>query len=174
MIKEGEYHYYYQAFYTPKNMNVEEVLEKLKSEQNEKLHLQIINPTFIVSERHISISVYHTLKAFTNKRNIARDPAAEFLLRVSGNRQIDNALKLFGIKKTCKIALIIAFGGGSEENKKAIQQFLEAVEISKSDQIQIHFPLLSLEELSKKYQCKNDIETIEKQVLEEIASLVVL
>ncbi len=174
MHDEEQIHFHYQAFSTPQNLDIDDLLEKLKSKQNHKIQLQLIDPTLIVSEKHILISIYHTQKAFEQNRNIARDQATELLLRVSGKKQISNALESYGIKATSKLILVIAFGGNHDEAKEAIKHFLTIADISKENRLEIQFPLLGIKELSQKYHCEEDIETVEKRVFEEIAALEIL
>ncbi|MHA1200761.1 MAG: KEOPS complex subunit Cgi121, partial [Candidatus Heimdallarchaeaceae archaeon] len=171
MHNEEAISFHYQAFFSPKDMNIDEFLENLKLKQNEKVQLQLIDPTSIVSEKHLLISIYHTLRAFEQNRNIARDQATEFLLRVSGKKQISSALELFGIKLTSNIIMVVSFGGSSDENKEAIEKFLSISKISEENILELKFPLISIKELSQRYECEEDILIIEKRVLEEIASL---
>ncbi|MCE7742112.1 MAG: hypothetical protein GOP50_06605 [Candidatus Heimdallarchaeota archaeon] len=174
MHNEEEINFHYQVFFTPKDMNLDEFLEKLKLKQNKKVRLQLIDPTLIVSEKHLLISIYHTLKAFEQNKNIARDQATEFLLRVSGKKQISNALELFGIKVTCNVIMIIAFGGSSDENKEAVEHFLSSINISEEKRLELQFPLIGIKELSQRYKCEEDILIVEKRVLEQIAALTIL
>ena len=102
MVESRELFYHYQIFIPPQNVNIDDLLDKIKLKSNNTIHLQLIDPIHIVSKKQISIAIYHTLKAFEQKRNIARDPATEFLLRISAKRQISIALKLCGIKETSK------------------------------------------------------------------------
>lgn len=60
--------------------------------------IQIFNSEFVISPEHIITAFYHTYKAFNNKINISNQKNIEFLLYLSTNRQISNALNFFGIK----------------------------------------------------------------------------
>ena len=166
--------YHYQAFFSHQDLNIDKLIEIARANQNTNVHLQLIDPTLIVSKKQIMIAIYHTLKAFENKRNTARTEATEFLLRISGKNQISSALELFGIKEESKSILLITFGGDLQENKKEVENFLNAANIPNENKFQIKFPLLSIKELSAIYNCEEDIEIIRKTVYENMAALSIL
>ncbi|KYC45310.1 MAG: Regulatory protein [Candidatus Methanofastidiosum methylothiophilum] len=68
---------------------------------------------------HISMALYHTIQAFKNKSNYAEDFSLEFLIRLSGEKQISKALA-FGIKNGISRIGIIT----NEENKDKIIEIL--------------------------------------------------
>ena len=174
MHNEEQYNFHYQIFSPPHPIDVDDYLEKIKLRQNKEIHLQIINPKFIVSEKQVLVSIYHTFKAFKQNRNKARDIATEFLLRISGQKQISNALEIYGITETSEMVMVIAFGGKKEENKLEVENFVHQLNLSNDKLIEIKFPILSIKELSLKHQCEEDVQVIEKRVLEEIATLTIL
>lgn len=171
MLDENKINFHYQAFSSPKNMNIDLYLQKLKSVQESSTYLQILDPTLIISERHLQIAIYHTLKSFEQKRNIARDKTTELLLRISGKNQISDAIRLYGVKPSTSIILIVAFSDHIRNNKEVIERFLKSIQISDEEEINIKFPLLSIKELSQKYQCEENLKEIEKRVLENMAAL---
>lgn len=68
---------------------------------------------------HISMALYQTTQAFKNKSNFADDFSLEYLIRLSGEKQISKALT-FGIKNGCnRIGIIV-----NEEKKEKIIQIL--------------------------------------------------
>lgn len=58
----------------------------------------IFDESKVYGENHVSMALYHTNMAFKNKSNFADDFSLEFLIRLSGEKQIAKAVK-FGIKK---------------------------------------------------------------------------
>ena len=54
---------------------------------------QLVCPESVFSRKHVIICVEQALKAFRHGNNIARIPEVEFLVRLSGERQIKNALE---------------------------------------------------------------------------------
>jgi len=69
--------------------------------------VQIIKCNSLISIRQLIISTYHTLKAFKRKRNIARRPYLELLLRLSGQKQIKDALNTLGVPTEAHEACLI-------------------------------------------------------------------
>ncbi len=174
-MKEGnEVFLVFRIYEAPSDYNVEELVENIKSKKTIPSILQIIDPKWIVSEKQLKVAVYHTMKAFETKRNIARDKATEFLIRLSGRRQIINAVELFGIKKESSHLLFIAFGGSNKENKQNLESFLEESKILKDKEITLTLPLSEIDELSRFYECQKEPLEIEKRALENMAKIEVL
>ncbi len=68
---------------------------------------------------HISMALYQTIRAFENNSNFANDFSLEYLIRLSGEKQISKALE-FGIKdRTNRIGIIL-----DEEKKDSIIDIL--------------------------------------------------
>lgn len=168
MDNEKQFHHY-QAFLTFRNMDIDSLLAKTRQKQNKQVHLQLLDPTLIVSRKQIEIAIYHALKAFDQNRNIARDQATEFLIRIAAKKQISSALELFGIKENSDYILVISFGGSPDENREEIEHFLKQTNIPQENVVDFQFPHLSVRELSQKYNCEEDIAIIEKKVLENMA-----
>ena len=64
MNNEEYIDFHYQSFSPPSGFNLDDYLEKARQKQKEYVYLQLINPNLIVSEKHIEIAIYHTLKIF--------------------------------------------------------------------------------------------------------------
>ncbi|NPV51558.1 MAG: hypothetical protein HPY60_10250 [Candidatus Methanofastidiosum sp.] len=108
---------------------------------------------------HISMALYQTIEAFKNKSNFAEDFSLEYLIRLSGEKQISKALT-FGIKKGFNRIGIIS----DEENKDKIIHILgQPVKPGEYDKDFIieYFEIKDI---------NNQIET-EKQIFEKIALL---
>jgi len=170
MKKEKEISLSYRIFSPPSEFNLEELVEKIKSTNSSSI-IQIIDPRWVVSNRQLKVAVYHTLKAFETKRNIARDVATEFLIRLSGKRQISSAVELFGINKESLYFLVLAFGGLDKENQQSLASFVKESKILIDKEVKQSLPLTEKKELSKFYECKEDIEEIEKKALENMAMI---
>ena len=68
---------------------------------------------------HISMALYQTIEAFKNNNNFADDFSLEYLIRLSGEKQISKALT-FGIKNGAnRIGIIV-----NEEKKEKIVNIL--------------------------------------------------
>lgn len=88
-----------------------------------KIHgcvVQLVNPNKVLGKKHLLHCILLTERAFKKGRNIASSPDIEFLLRLSGTRQIDKAIKQMSPKKE---ALVVVFGKNAGEcYKKAKEQ----------------------------------------------------
>ena len=108
---------------------------------------------------HISMALYQTIEAFKNNNNFADDFSLEYLIRLSGEKQISKAL-IFGIKNgDNRIGIIV-----NEEKKEKIVNILgEPVAPGKFDKEFIieYFEITDI---------NNRIET-EKKIFEKIALL---
>ncbi len=108
---------------------------------------------------HISMALYQTIEAFKNNNNFADDFSLEYLIRLSGEKQISKAL-IFGIKNgATRIGIIV-----NEEKKEKIVNILgEPVAPGKFDKEFIieYFEITDI---------NNRIET-EKKIFEKIALL---
>ena len=109
---------------------VEGELDRLISIINEmnndlKQIIQIIKPNSILSLRQLALAIYHTVKSFRKRRNIARKPYLELLLRLSGQKQIRDALASIGLpSKAVKACLIVIL---HEACKHSLQELIHKV-----------------------------------------------
>ena len=174
MSEDRKDEFFYRIFTLPKDVDIDLIISALKSHNRKKVTLQILNPDFIVSNRHIHAAIYSANKAIETGRNIARERANEFLLRLSGKRQITSALDIFGISEKSKHILIIAFGGEEKENETEINKFLELSDISEKDEIKKPIPITDLNTLCQYYQIDGNLEEIEKKAIENIAVVEIL
>ena len=72
-----------------------EFLEKVNFAQFLDNHkkTQIFDMSLFVSKRHIEHCIQQALKAFAQKRNISKSVEMEFLLCITGEKQVSKALK---------------------------------------------------------------------------------
>ena len=148
-------------------LSTEDLFDLIKKNQDDSIFIQVIDPTWIVSIKHLQAAVHHTLKAFKNSRNIARSSETELFLRLSGYRQIKNAIKAFGIDNQTKTLLLIAFGGTSKENETILEQFFSKTDLEQEENVEL--PLTDTQKLLTYYGCEKDPSLLEKKVLEKIA-----
>ena len=170
----GSFEYQYSVFSTSQPFNSKTVIELIKKQKKDNVHLQILDPTFIVSEKQIIAALYHTKKAFQRENNIARDFTTEFLLRLSGKRQISNAINFLGIKDSCINIMIIAFGEKKEEIEYEFDIILETISKNINLQTKKKLPIASLEKLALHYKCEENLEIIEKKAFETMAFVEIL
>jgi tRNA threonylcarbamoyladenosine modification (KEOPS) complex Cgi121 subunit len=133
----------------------EKLIDKLKKNGAKA----IFDESKTYGSNHISMALYQTNEAFKNKLNFAEDFSLEYLIRLSGEKQISKALT-FGIKNGFNRIGIIT----EEDNKDKIIQILgKHVAPGRYDKDFIieYFEIKDI---------NNQIET-EKQIFEKIALL---
>jgi len=97
--------------------------------------IQVINSKRIFNFLHIVIAVYKTYRAFSQKRNIAKDKSMEFILRLCGKRNIKDALQIVGINENVKEAILVCCDINIEKIKNAVDNFKNTLEISEDDNL---------------------------------------
>jgi len=65
----------------------------------------------VVSKKHLLFATEKAMSAFSQKRNIAKDPGLEIMRYASGERQIEKAMNMGVSDRTERIALILANWG---------------------------------------------------------------
>jgi len=159
--------YSYKICRKSPRVSADNLFELIKKNQNDTISIQIIDPTWIVSKKHLQVAVYHTLKAFKNGRNIARGSETELLIRLSGFRQIKNAVEVFGINDQTNTLLLIAFGGSCKENESLLEQFFSTTDLEPIENAEL--PITDIQKLLEYYGFEKDSILLEKKVLEKIA-----
>jgi len=90
------------------NVKFDELVNKIRNLKNRSTVVQFFNADFIAGWQHIFFSVINAYNSFDQKRNISNKIEAEILLYVSAQRQIKNAINLFGINTlTRNICVVI-------------------------------------------------------------------
>ncbi len=169
MDKPSDVTYSYKICRKSPRLSIDNLFELIKENQNNSISIQVIDPTWIVSKKHLQAAVYHTLKAFKNGRNIARGSETELLIRLSGFRQIKKAVKAFGINDQTNTLLIIAFGGTYKENESILERFFSNTNLEQIENTQL--PITDIQKLLEYYGYEKDSILLEKEVLEKIATV---
>ncbi|MCD6127027.1 MAG: hypothetical protein J7J21_01415 [Methanomicrobia archaeon] len=95
-------------------LSKEEVLQRYEG--------YLFDPDYIIDEEHVIFAYIHMKKAFEKKRNIAKDPRIEFLLRLSGETQISKAMEI-GVKDNMKrLGILIPEEEGISEIKGKMEK----------------------------------------------------
>lgn len=130
--------------------------------------LQVVNLNRIVSLRQILSSIYRTYRSFERKRNIAKDKSVEVLLRLTGKRQIFEAISIIGVNKDTDKVIIFACDKNKSKVIREIENLVKNNELKVIDE-EINSFEKRKEELIKIYNLKtNDIE---KETLTKISSV---
>jgi len=137
--------------------------------------IQLLNPSYIVSKKQLEAAVYHTIRAFEEKRNIARDKKTELIVRIAGVNQIKNAFEHFGVIENIKEYIVIIFSENEKELKK-LKKCCQGLLSPKTIQWEPKLPInKNITKLMKFYNCnKQNIDEITKKAIEKIAYIEVL
>lgn len=68
--------------------------------------IQLLDCDYICGMTHLKQAISQAIKAFDEKQNFANDKGLEICVRLSGQKQISQALKLLGIKKKGNILVV--------------------------------------------------------------------
>ena len=99
-------------FGTPKIKEKEAFLAALREAQNRHgCVIQAMDASVVVSERHAAFAAEKAARAFSEKRNVAKDLGLEILRYASGQRQIERALSMGVRENTQRVALIVMENG---------------------------------------------------------------
>ncbi len=108
-----------------KEVDQKEILAYVDNLKKKFELFQIIDADKVCSIIQILSSVHRTYRAFSSSQNIAKDFSIEFLIRLSGKRQIVDAIKMLGIKEDTKNGVVICAGKNLEEIKNIITYILD-------------------------------------------------
>lgn len=171
MKNDREVSFTYNIYLLPNSFSLDNLIEKSKTRKLSKVTLQVLDPTWITSKKHISAAVYHTQKAFDEERNFARDKATEFLIRISGQKQIKNALKQVGVQVDSKQVLVVSFGGSKEENENEELEFIKNIDFNIESIDKDSLPISDIKKLSDFYKSEENLQDIEKAAFERMAAI---
>lgn len=118
--------------------------------------IQVFNADLIGGTEHIISAILRTYRAFFRKKNIAEDKSIELALRLSGRRQINEALKILGINDNVEnIALICS--SKDEKSSKIINELANGFSIEINDNL-IDLNEEKKQKITKVYDLKtNDV-----------------
>lgn len=84
-----------------------------KAEELGKRHnvfLQLVDPAVVYNERHLQSAWLHAERAWARKEQTAHSLQGEFLMYLTGKRQVSDALPLAGIKQGQERVVVCASG----------------------------------------------------------------
>ena len=135
MIKKIEEFNLYLAITAYKNVkigNVQEFIEKTRKEAG-NVTLQFFNANLVAGWEHLYFAVLNALTAFKNKLNISNSLAVEILLYASAQRQIRNAVELFGIKEDTSEVAVVVLAEDEEKIATALKKLLELIQAEEDE-----------------------------------------
>jgi len=137
-------------------------LDYIMGLRNEIQLIQAVDANKIFGSIHLKSAIYRTYRALMNKKNIARNISLELLLRLSGRRQIHEAIDLLGVKEDTKNIILIC----SDENLDKIKSILN--ELFLKFNIKENENLLEIKEDSRKKIIKETYGLKTNEILKEL------
>lgn len=83
--------------------------EKMISLDSNILAMQSFKQDSILNQNHLFSAVFHSWNAFKTNNMISKNLSVEFLLYLSGQRQITKAFEMFGLSDTVKLFSVVIF-----------------------------------------------------------------
>lgn len=163
-------------------LNYEEICSKIDKGYN-NLEIQFVDPRKILGSNHIYFATLNALKAFKNKKNISKSLSIEILLYISGQKQIEAAIRLFGLQKKNRNLILVAVGEKKEDLKRLEQNvkkslnveldnsIIESYSKKKYDNIKRVFNISTLEIETVKRKSDDSKDVLEKLIVERMAFL---
>jgi len=163
-------------------LNYEEICSKIDKGYN-NLEIQFVDPRKILGSNHIYFATLNALKAFKNKKNISKSLSIEILLYISGQKQIEAAIRLFGLQKKNRNLILVAVGEKKEVLKRLEQNvkkslnvelddsIIESYSKKKYDDIKRVFNISTLEIETVKRKSDDSKDILEKLIIERMAFL---
>jgi len=101
--------------------DVEEFLEKIDAvEKEEGVKIIALDESAVFGEDQIVAALMHAERNFSKRKNVARDFKTEVMRYIACERQIKDAIKKAGIKKSMKSFILVLLGGDEERILKAL------------------------------------------------------
>ena len=125
-------------------------IQDIKSRTSQILDLQAFRIDSLLSTNQMLSAIYHAWNGFKNNITISNQISVEFLLYVSGQRQISKAIEFFGLEKEEKEFSLIIFHGQEIEKEKLISLLSE-------DKIIKNISNLTLTDKPEKRKCLANI-----------------
>ena len=122
--------------------------------------IAFFNPLYVAGVEHLTFALIHTNHAFEHEENIARTYMIEFLVRLSGRKQIEKALEI-SIKEGTRIGIF---------SKEDLPHTLQPILSQRNDSL---FDLSIQKEkyLQQFFEVSGSGKQLQKQIFEKIALL---
>jgi len=133
---------------------------------------QILDANAIAGVEHLYFAAVNALKAFSQGLNISKRFSLEFLLHVSGQRQISKAIEMVGVKRDTKEIVLVIFAQKKKVSSTAITTISKIIGGIRDDNVlEIHDPI----RVAELYGLENfyDNITMLKRLLIERSALLI-
>ncbi|MBI2598174.1 MAG: hypothetical protein HYW50_03185 [Candidatus Diapherotrites archaeon] len=91
-------HFYAVKTGTANIIDYESTIKSLLEQNSRKGFCQIVPAKTVGSTDQVAFAIEQSIGAFFSGENFSKKPGLEFLIRIYGTRQIENALKISGLK----------------------------------------------------------------------------
>jgi len=164
--------------------NVEDFFKKIKTAAG-LAQVQVFDASRIAGWRHIYFATLNAVKAFSDKRNISSNLAVEILLYASGQRQIQKACEMIGVRSTtASVAIVILADDGevAETSLKKVSQVVngfrddavvEAITDAKFELLKKIFTITDFEIEAKMEGDSFRVEALVDLIIERVALLAI-
>ncbi|MHA1608370.1 MAG: KEOPS complex subunit Cgi121 [Candidatus Freyarchaeota archaeon] len=117
--------------------------------------VQLFDASLVATWEHVFFSALNAVKAFNSGRGIARTIGMEFLVRMSGQRQISVALEMFGLKPGIRELGVLVVGEDESHVKSAIQRLVGCLK-GVMDEGVLELNLKKAERIKKVFNVKDE------------------
>lgn len=135
-----------------------------------------LNPSIIISLRHLVHAIYFTFKSIDSNKMISKNPCIETLLYLALTRQIRNAIDIASLKEGLDEFLLVIASKNDNVNNEVVEklkQFLLSMKCSVDDIDDVRLQTLFLNNVKlikdRLKICFEDIDDIEREVLFRMA-----
>ncbi len=115
---EYDKYFTFYAFHVCEALKADSLLERLREDSTD-LDVQMVDLDKVAGTKHLYFAVLNAVHAFKRGTNISRSLAMEFLLYVSAQKQISEAIKVMGVGPKTRNVVIVAVG----KNEHSITEF---------------------------------------------------
>ena len=137
-ISEFRQHIWISAFNTVPG-SIEELFRS-SAEKYPDVSVQLVDMDRVPGQRYLTLAAVNAVKSFHSKQPIAKTLGMELLVYVSGEKQIDVALKRVGVTPRTRRVVALAVGGSGDEVSGAAKFLAETLGQVSSDQLLDDWP----------------------------------
>jgi len=147
--------------------NVEEFLEKIRTQAPPETEVQFFNGDLVATWQHLYFALLNALTAFKNKSNISKSLAVETMLYASAQHQIRRAVELLGIKPNTRNIAVVVVGRDVDTVEAGVSA------VSRSGKVQVDDSVLKISNAKTRKIRESfgisdtELETMKKDGLEE-------
>ena len=151
--------------------NVHDLFDEIER-LNDGYIYQILDANAIAGVEHLYFAAVNALKAFNQGLNISKRFSLEFLLYVSGQRQISKAIEMVGVKHNSKEIALVIFAQEEElssETTTTISQIIGGIRDDNVLELRNPTHVAQLYGLENNY---DNITTLKRLLIERSALLI--